>query len=80
MYPGFLSGRQVSVRLLSLGESLRCVGGLLHELLALIRADIDFALGLVGIGRQGLQFALLDLDLVLEVLGLVCARASMSDR
>ena len=71
LYLGYLLVLQRLELFLSFSQRLLSVLRFLNQRLALIGADLDLRTRIVGLGRPRLKLALLRLDLVLEVLGLV---------
>ena len=77
LYLGYLLVLQRLELFLSFSQSLLSVLRFLNQRLALISADLDLRTRVIGLGGPRLKFALLRLDLVLEVLGLVYRRPSV---
>ena len=71
LYLGYLLVLQRLELFLSFSQSLLSVLRFLNQRLALISADLDLRARVIGLGGPRLKLALLRLDLVLEVLGLV---------
>ena len=71
LYLGYLLVLQRLELFLSFSQRLLSVLRFLNQRLALISADLDLRARVIGLGGPRLKLALLCLDLVLEVLGLV---------